>query len=131
MSNIDDAEARVKKGVQKYHWALTSLNVVIGSDIISRLENRETRDRLEWLYPEPKRSTQTIKSSERVKGTGNWITKSEQFINWVDGDDQLLVCTGIRMFSFEASDDKPVQASLSSRSSVQRLYLIAQFSRGG
>ena len=88
-SNMDDFKSREQNSSQTINTGNVSGSYNTGNDSYFGVTD-ERRDILEWLSPlAPQLRHQDVKRS-RVGGVGDWLLRTEEFINWNTGEDALV-----------------------------------------
>ncbi|KAF3284331.1 hypothetical protein TWF970_011549 [Orbilia oligospora] len=62
--------------------------------IHSNMDKEENRQIISWLTGTDYESIHADYRKKRMSGTGEWITDSTEFLEWLRGDKQTLFCTG-------------------------------------
>lgn len=98
VTDVHDAKKAVDLAVNTYHWAITTLNVMIGTKLLEYNASEKKENILKWIFSEKYGTTQSTMNEERVIDSGAWFTESEEFKDWTDGDTSLLICSGIGLW---------------------------------
>jgi hypothetical protein len=75
-------------------WTLTHFV----ADQERRAAEYERRVIADWLSPLNFKARQSEVFSRRQEGSGQWLLKSQEFKDWVDGTQMGLWCPGIREY---------------------------------
>jgi hypothetical protein len=62
--------------------------------LLSKEEQKERLKILDWLAPEDFRARYDEIRDDRVKGSGSWFLKLDEFQAWVNGTSNFLIMSG-------------------------------------
>lgn len=68
-------------------------------DISSKLSNDRDLKILKWLSKMTSQEKQRGVLSQHQEGTGDFLLKSQKFMDWLSGKDRILWCIGPREYS--------------------------------
>ena len=61
-------------------------------------QDEKTKEAVHWLSPLNFYAKYADTFGRRAEGTGNWLLETPEFKEWLDGDRNYLVCTGMREY---------------------------------
>ena len=96
-TGIDEAKETVQEAIDRYNGSLISLNLIVGAKILDQRAKEKMHDALKWLWAGEFGKRQEDLNLRRAQNSGTWFLVCEEFMDWVNGEADLLVCTGIRM----------------------------------
>lgn len=93
---VGTAKKTVTEAIDAYHWAVPSLNLEIGKELLKYNADKKKGDVLKEIFSGELNDAHKDMNEKRVKNTGDWFTETEEFNSWIYGDTPLLTCSGRR-----------------------------------
>jgi hypothetical protein len=95
-TGINEAKEAVQEMIELYNGFLISLNLSIGAEILDQIAKEKMHNVLRWLQAGEFCKRQEDLNQRRAPNSGTWFLVCEELTDWLSGEADLLVCTGIR-----------------------------------